>query len=233
MLHHTIRSTTIYDSWDKIMLWTNQPHSAFNHIEMVDSHKKEPVKAALNNIITQYAALWGTRAKGWGNSLVGLPKEKGCKKTWQQITCLGWCTDLEIKKQRSQLTSMALWKKCELVLQELQQHAHVLQLEQKPYHRLHRGNENNLVKMLKKSLETMRCWWVKHWEVGEGLTICRRICNYCLSSESCSSFHIRLYACRKKRLYNCLQLLSLFWYFWRPRRNETFISSHIYIQKYS
>lgn len=62
-----------------------------------------------------------------------------------QKTRQGRCTDLEIKKQRSQLTSKALWKKYELVLQELQQHAHVLQLEPKPYHQLHRSNENNRI----------------------------------------------------------------------------------------
>lgn len=62
---------------------------------------------------------------------------------------------------------------------------------------------------------------------SHGLTISRRICNNCLRSKRYTSFYIRICACWKKRFYNGLYLLSLYRYFSRSRRDQTFIPRHI------
>ena len=116
------------------------------------------------------------------------------------------------------LTSKALWRKCESVHRELQQHVHVLQ---------HRGK-----------LEFDACHYVFIISLRQWLwcgnfkfclfTICWRVGNNCLGFERHTSFHIWFCARCKKRLNNGLQLFPLYGYFSRRGWDETFVSGHIW-----
>lgn len=81
MPHQTINSTIRYDSWSK-MGNKSEKEKKDNQIHYMIAQENSRKHVKLSNkkiwivkkMHTLYAALCGTRARGCGNSLVGLPK---------------------------------------------------------------------------------------------------------------------------------------------------------------